>query len=109
MTASLTKDGFMDLVQLHTNGHGCEIDGEYYEVILKAYGEVQRHYHTITHIHNMWAAWDHYSRAVQPMGERSDKVVKFAILFHEYVRTRRIIDAARYTSQAVALMRPHSA
>jgi predicted metal-dependent HD superfamily phosphohydrolase len=81
MTSRLTRNAFRDLVNKDISAN--IVDREY-EAILKAYGEEQRHYHTTSHIHTMWAAWDHYTRAVQHVGDYSDKMVKLAILFHEY-------------------------
>ncbi len=87
MTARLTRNTFRQLVDEEVSAD--TIDREY-EVILRAYdGEVQRerqrerHYHTITHIHTMWAAWDHYCHSQSIDSRHSDKVVRLAILFHE--------------------------
>ena len=88
---TLTRDAFRELVQSHKDEEDvcvcAHIIDQEYEAILRAYdGEQQRqrHYHTMSHIHSMWAAWDHYTRVVQPIGSHhSDKVVRLAILFHE--------------------------
>jgi predicted metal-dependent HD superfamily phosphohydrolase len=98
LTSSLTRGAFRDLVQSHKskdddNDEDDVIIDQAYEAILRAYdgddGERQRHrhYHTMTHIHSMWAAWDHYTKVVQCISSpHSDKVVRLAILFHEYDR-----------------------
>lgn len=88
---TLTRNAFRDLVQSHRSDENdvtAHIIDREYEVILRAYdGEQQRHYHTISHIHTMWAAWvDHYTTSVAQSidSDYSDKVVRLAILFHEY-------------------------
>ena len=81
MTARLTKDTFRRLVD---EGVSVETIDREYEGILRAYdGERERHYHTMTHIHAMWAAWDHYCHSQSIVGRHSDKVVRLAIVFHE--------------------------
>ena len=98
MRPLLTREAFRELVQSQTSASDEETVDREYEGILGAYGEKQRHYHTMAHIHTMWAAWaawDPYwaqydtsgaaGAAIAAVDCYSDKVVKFAILFHEYV------------------------
>lgn len=81
MTALLTRNTFRQLVDESVSAD--TIDHEY-EVILRAYdGDRARHYHTMTHIHAMWAAWDDYCHSQSIRTRHSDKVVRLAIIFHE--------------------------
>ena len=87
MAARLTRNTFRELVQWQMDNEEdafADIVDREYEVILRAYdGERQRHYHTMSHIHAMWEAWDHYYYSRSVGSRHSDKVVRLAIVFHE--------------------------
>jgi predicted metal-dependent HD superfamily phosphohydrolase len=86
MTGRLTRKTFREVVRrqmVNEDDAFADIIDRECEVILRAYDgeqQQQRHHHTMSHIHTMWAAWDHYYST----GSRhSDKVARLAIVFHE--------------------------
>jgi predicted metal-dependent HD superfamily phosphohydrolase len=57
-----------------------EILTQWWHRITSAYGEPQRHYHTMDHITSMWELYD----STINDAHNDSNIVRLAIIFHEY-------------------------
>lgn len=66
--------------QLHPLNIPSSITDKWFDTIVQRYSEPQRHYHTLSHVYNLFILFDEYLHLL-----KNPLVCAQAIWFHEYV------------------------